>query len=74
MVNLNKARWGFAYLEWSVLDIVAPVQVILLITIKTGLFVRRIFLIGFLEIVSSQNGTLEFPRTIYHAYLDRNKI
>lgn len=43
MVNLNKARWGFAYLEWPVFDIMAPVKVILLITMKAGLFTPQLF-------------------------------
>jgi len=64
MVYLNKARRGFAYHEWPVLDIVAPVQVILLITIKAGLFKRQFFSIDFLKSVSRQNDTQEFPQTI----------
>lgn len=50
MVNLNKVRWGFAYLEWFILDILAPVKVLLLITMKAGRFLHRnYFLIGFLN-------------------------
>ena len=38
MGNLNKTRRGFTYLEWPVLDIVAPIEVIFPITIKAGIF------------------------------------